>query len=148
MATKYEREINRIKASDTGGSESDHGQLAQAEPPWWKDLTVEQREIHYNRHRPCEHEYTFIPHLQYGEEFREQRSFDPYFNMPHLFPHSVEKFFLGTCECQTCVLKFGIERESERRPVNETELRERLRGRQQHVECVCDPCWEKNQAKK
>lgn len=88
----------------------------------WESLTPEQREMHYNRHKPCEHDYVFSG----PEQLREQQSFDPYFNTPHMRPHSVELFFKGLCDCQTCAVGIGIPREDDRRKIDVQALRERL----------------------
>lgn len=110
----------------------------------WMGLSTEDREIHYNRwrvtHTNCDHPYdgSKVP-----EALRGAYSFDPYYHTAHMIPHSIEKFFQGTCPCQTCQLGFGIERGTEKRKINEEQLKEKLRNRQKHVECFCEACWKK-----
>jgi hypothetical protein len=80
----------------------------------WAALSVEEREIHYNRQRVCEHPYVYDgpdPDDTSETSLRRAYSFDPYFHTAHMLPHSVELFFKGLCKCQTCLGKFGIVRE-------------------------------------
>lgn len=73
----------------------------------WRALTPDQRVVHYNRYKRCEHAADLF---SWPVELREEYSHDPYFNTPHLLVHSVELFFRGLCECQTCAGKFGIDK--------------------------------------
>jgi hypothetical protein len=55
---------------------------------------------------------------------------DVYFKTAHMPPHSVEKFFLGTCDCTMCMAKVGIERGlDKKRGPDENEVRAKLRKR-------------------
>ena len=133
----------RVGTYDTGGDEKDRQLEARPEtqPQWWLDLTTEQREIHYNRTRKCNHEYKF-PFPEHPE-LRDAYSYDPYAHTSHSPPHSAELFFMGKCPCNTCVLGFGIERGTEIKRVNEEQVREKMKARVQHVECFCEACWKK-----
>lgn len=96
----------------------------------WNALSTEEREIHYNRNRPngCDHPYTY-PGIEGNiddDRLRDQYSHDPYFHTAHMLPHSVEAFFSGTCECQTCAGKFGIPRENEERRMSKKKVCEKL----------------------
>lgn len=79
----------------------------------WKAMTPEQREIHYNRNRHCEHIYEY-PGVETepgvfdktNERLRESYSFDPYFHTAHMEPCTKEK----KCACAMCSQKIGIER--------------------------------------
>jgi hypothetical protein len=138
---------------------SKYEQLATGEKPekvWdrygltfsaWKELTPQQREIHYERHRAlksdCDHPYEFQPIPGYDDILRDSYSFDPYFHTAHMITHDVAKFFEGTCVCQTCILGFGIERGTEKRKLNEEQIKEKIRNRGKHVECFCEACWKK-----
>ena len=73
---------------------------------WWEDLTAEQREIHYNRVRPCNHEYVYP--MPDDQRLREAYSFDPYFHTAHMEPCTRLSNPFELCECQMCVLKIGI----------------------------------------
>lgn len=132
MATKYERTLERIQAGngDPGGSQTDIGSVPQ--PPWWTDLTSEQREIQYNRDRKCKHEYTYSG-PDYAPDLRESFSFDPYFHTAHMDPCAR----YGTpppsrwsidCECQMCVGKIGVP-EDQMGKVNEERVRAKLSHR-------------------
>lgn len=81
----------------------------------WYALTPQERIIHYNRNRPadCDHPFVYRGIAGHVDDDRllEAQSFDPYANTPHMFPHSVEKYRAGTCDCQTCDGKFGLERD-------------------------------------
>lgn len=74
--------------------------LSRAE---WYALSAEQRVLHYNRQKVCEHP----AELSSWPELRESWSYDPYFNTPHMIPHKPNE---AECECQTCDLKVGIAR--------------------------------------
>ena len=91
--------------------------LSEAE---WSALTPDERAIHYNRQKVCEHPYV------YDGPDKGSWSFDPYAHTAHSRPHSIELFFKGLCECQTCVRGFGIPREEQKRKVDERALREKL----------------------
>lgn len=106
----------------------------------WGAMTPEQRVIHSNRNLPpgCDHKANL---LDWPESLQEAYSYDPYFHTTHMMPHDVKKFFMGTCECQMCVQKIGIEVGNEIRKVNEEQVREKLKKRQVHTECFCDRCW-------
>lgn len=108
--------------------------------PDWNALTPEQRVIHYQRNRVpgCDHS---AESGVWPEPLRVEYSFDPYAHIQHMMPHDIKKFFMGTCECQTCVLRMGIEDGKEIRKVNEEQVREKLKMRQSHTECFCDRCW-------
>lgn len=75
----------------------------------WNRMTTEEREIHYNRNRPCKHVYC----APRDERLRDAYSYDPYAHTSHDDEcHSPKKFFAGTCECTACVKNVGIERGS------------------------------------
>lgn len=133
MKTKYERLVEKSESiwSDRWMSLSD-----------WNAMTPEQRVIHSNRNLPdgCNHTADLST---WSAPLQSEYSFDPYFHTPHMMSHDIKKFFMGTCECQTCVLRMGIEDGKEIRKVNEEQVREKLKRRAVHAECFCDKCWEK-----
>jgi len=74
----------------------------------WNNMTVEEREIHYNRERRCSHVYVYpgVAGDKTNDLLRESYSFDPYAHSSHMFPcKRPEK-----CDCQMCSQKIGIER--------------------------------------
>jgi hypothetical protein len=76
----------------------------------WYALTTEEREIHYNRNRPCEHEYKY-PEWVYaliGDRLREEFSYDPYFNTAHMIPCQRPVKSVEECPCQMCVERIGL----------------------------------------
>ena len=120
METRYERTVARIRKDDAGGNESDTIKEFRAaqEREWWKALTPEQREIHYNRNRKCEHEYVYLGvetaqgvYDKNDQRLRESYSFDPYSHTPHMLPHNPND---AKCDCQMCANKIGIPRENVR----------------------------------
>lgn len=108
MASQYERELERTRNSETGGSQSDHGKVAAKQPSIWETLTTEQREIQYERDRKCSHSYTFQEPPCGGQDLREPYSFDPYFRSGHM---DICRLKLDPkCDCQMCLQKVGIAR--------------------------------------
>lgn len=91
----------------------------------WAALSPDERAVHYNRQHVCDHPYVYTG--PDNDQIKLSWSFDPYAHTDHMLPHSVEGFFAGTCECQTCVGKFGIPRDQEKRRVDAGKLRERLK---------------------
>ena len=67
----------------------------------WYALSPEQRVLHYNRNCHCEHKASM---LAWHPVLIEEMSYDPYFSTAHMLPCLRPAF----CECQTCLLKFGI----------------------------------------
>lgn len=77
----------------------------------WAALTVEQREIHYNRLVICEHPYVYrgpFPDDVSETSLRYAYSFDPYAHTAHMFP--CRKKDDSKCDCQMCAQQIGIER--------------------------------------
>jgi len=83
----------------------------------WRAMTIEQREIHYNRQRKCPHVY--IP--PEDERLRESYSFDPYMHTSHM-EFCTKQF---DCSCPMCVYQIGIERGRESRKVDPNAVREK-----------------------
>lgn len=73
----------------------------------WTALTTEQREVHYNRSRSCEHKYVYGGPAD-AVDLRESWSFDPYAHTAHMEPCVRPRKL--PCSCQVCAGKIGLER--------------------------------------
>lgn len=114
--------MNSAEQSEPEGPKFNRYGLSEME---WNALTPEQRIIHYERHKPkdCDHPFVY----QHTDELLfDAQSHDPYHNTPHMRPHSIELFYKGQCECQTCVGGYGIPRDEQPRKVNAAALLEKL----------------------
>jgi hypothetical protein len=80
----------------------------------WDALTMEQREIHYNRQNVCEHPYVYpgIAGDKSDDRLREAYSHDPYFHTAHMIPCKRPMLSINQCDCQMCSQKIGIIRDS------------------------------------
>lgn len=86
----------------------------------WAALKTEQREVHYNRQKRCDHAYTYDgPKWSSGtnpESLRTAYSFNPSFHMAHMEPckrwgiKPPERWSIE-CDCQMCLMKIGINQE-------------------------------------
>ena len=77
----------------------------------WAALSVEQREVHYNRQKVCSHAYKYdgpFPEDTSETSLRRSYSFDPYAHTAHMEPCVKAS---GKCMCQMCAQKIGVARE-------------------------------------
>ena len=113
--TEYQRRLDAIRDVHAGGIEELDNEeswtpteeaVVDAQPEWWKELSAESREVHYNRVRKCKHAYEYpgIAGNKSDDRLRNAYSFDPYMNTVHMMPCLKP----AKCECQICLKKFGI----------------------------------------
>lgn len=110
--SRYDEMLKKQEAGD--GKVWNRFGMSESE---WSALTMEQREVHYERQRTCNHPYEYPgietePGVFYkGEDWslKDQYSHDPYFHTAHMFP--CRKKTDPKCDCQMCAQKFGIARD-------------------------------------
>lgn len=86
----------------------------------WNSLSAEEREIHYNRQKVCDHPY-FYPGIEgdiLDERLREEYSHDPYFQTAHMTKCERPEKSIDECQCQMCAQRIGIPPDQRRRKVS------------------------------
>lgn len=126
--SKYERLAGKQEMESDGKVWNRYG-FSELE---WAAMTTQEREIHYNRQKKCEHPYEYdgpswsnetIP-----ESLRTAYSHNPYFHTAHMDP--CKRWAIKPparwaieCNCQMCLGNFGLTDEDKPRKVNEEAVR-------------------------
>lgn len=102
--SKYENMLKKNSEPPDGKLWDRYG-LSENE---WRNLSVEQREIHYNRLERCNHPYAYpgVAGDLSNDLLQEPYSHDPYFHTAHMEPCQKP----NECFCQMCANKIGLSR--------------------------------------